>query len=160
MIEVHRYRRSLSDLGDGPPWPADLPILAFDPARHARAVHGLLEEGYRHGGGSVPGHEAWWQALSTDAEYDPDLILLAADGHGTPVAVAICWTSGFVKDLVVDARARRRGLGSALLNRAFRTFADRGARAVDLKVHADNHAAIALYRSAGTAHVETLQVED
>ena len=43
-------------------------------------------------------------------------------------AAAICWTSGFVKDIVVHETWRRHGLGEALLRLVFRTFERRGAR--------------------------------
>ena len=71
------------------------------------------------------------------------------DGNGI-AGVAQCWTSAFVKDLAVRPRLRRRGLGSALLLQAFRTFRERGAAFVDLKVVADNlSGALRLYRSHG-----------
>lgn len=45
---------------------------------------------------------------------------------------------------------RRRGLGRALLDAAMsHAFAQPGVRQLNLSVHADNHAAIALYRQAG-----------
>jgi ribosomal protein S18 acetylase RimI-like enzyme len=75
------------------------------------------------------------------------------------VAAAICWSSAYVKDLVVATAARRRGLGSNLLRHLLHAFRARGAGAVDLKVDAANQAAIALYRSLGMARIETLHIE-
>ena len=81
-------------------------------------------------------------------------MLLAADDGGLAGA-AICWTSGFVKNIVVHERWRGRGLGAALLADALARLAARGARRVELKVHATNAAAIRLY-SAGFRVVEVL----
>jgi ribosomal protein S18 acetylase RimI-like enzyme len=116
----------------------------------------LLEEGYRGGGGRVSGLADRWSRLSTDAEYHPDLVFLVAGPSTAPVAAAICWTSAYVKDLVVARDARRQGLASALLRHVFQTFRARGADAVDLKVEATNDSAISLYRSLGMVCVETL----
>jgi ribosomal protein S18 acetylase RimI-like enzyme len=149
LVEVYRYRRTLDRLPDVPRWPAGYAIVPFAPAQHAPVIHRMLEEGYRSGGGSVADLANWWSALSTDAEYDPDLVSLIGERSGAPVAAAICWSSAYVKDIVVAAAARRQGLASNLLRHILHAFHTRGARAVDLKVDAANHAAIALYRSLG-----------
>ena len=153
---VYRFRRVLSDPPEAPRWPTGFSIVGFRPTRHAPFVHGMLEEGYRGGGGRVSGLADWWSQLSTDAEYHPDLVFLVADRSAAPVAAAICWTSAYVKDLVVARDARRQGLASCLLRHVFQTFHARGANAVELKVEATNDAALALYRSLGMVRVETL----
>ena len=51
---------------------------------------------------------------------------------------------------------RRHGLGEALLQLAFRTFQERGARSVDLKVQAQNAPAIRLYERVGMRTIERL----
>ncbi len=72
------------------------------------------------------------------------------------VAGAICWTSAFVKDIVVRETWRRHGLGEALLRLAFRTFQERGATRVELKVQAQNAPAIRLYERVGMRTIERL----
>jgi ribosomal protein S18 acetylase RimI-like enzyme len=52
-----------------------------------------------------------------------------------------------MKDLAVHPRARRRGVGRALMLAAFNAFAARGARRVDPEVCEENTAAIALCHS-------------
>lgn len=158
FAEVYRFRRALDHLLEAPHWPADFSIVPFEPSRHAPLIHRMLEEGYANGGGSVAGFASWWSALITDAEYDPSLIFLVGNPSGAPVAVAICWTSAYVKDLVVITAARRRGLASNILRHIFHTFRKRGDSFVDLKVDAENRAAISLYRSVGMICIETLHV--
>ena len=154
---AYRFRRVLSDPAEAPRWPRGCSIIRFQPSHHAPLVHGLLEEGYREGGGHVSDLADWWRSLTTDAEYHPDLVFLVGNQSTAPVAAAICWTSAYVKDLVVARNARRQGLATCLLRHVFQTFHARGANAVDLKVEAANDAAIALYRSLGMVCVETLR---
>jgi ribosomal protein S18 acetylase RimI-like enzyme len=97
--------------------------------------------------------EGFWEWLTNDAEFDPALIFIA-EADGEVVGLCHCWTGNFVKDLVVDAPFRRRGLGAALLTVALREFARRGAGSVDLKTSVENAAAQSLYRRLGFEAVE------
>jgi ribosomal protein S18 acetylase RimI-like enzyme len=94
--------------------------------------------------------------MTTDEEFDPQLWFLA-ESQGMPVGAVLCWTSAFVKDVVVHESWRRRGLAEALLLRAFNALATRGATAVELKVEAANHSAVRLYERLGMQVVERLE---
>jgi ribosomal protein S18 acetylase RimI-like enzyme len=118
-------------------------------AQDASAVHDLLRLGYADGGGEVGPFEQWWPALRDDEEYSPELCILAVDAHDRVVGVAQCWTSGFIKDLVVHPDHRRQGIAEGLLGEVFKLFAERGRPQVDLKVRSDNHRAAALYAKVG-----------
>jgi ribosomal protein S18 acetylase RimI-like enzyme len=152
--EVLRMRVELAAPLPAPAWPAGVRVRGYRPA-DASGLHALLAHAYRHGGGSVDAFEPWREALEGDAEFDPALCVLAADDEGLAGA-AICWTSAFVKDLVVHERWRRRGLGEAVLRHALGLLAARGAVHADLKVHAPNDAAIRLYERLGFRVVERL----
>ena len=130
-----------------PIWPTGIALRGFVPA-DGRALHALLEHGYRNGGGSVDAYDVWLPQLVGDHEFDPGLCFLA-DAEGALAAAAICWTSAFVKDIVVHESWRRRGLGESLLRHAIRTFSARGADHLGLKVQAGNEGAIALYERVG-----------
>jgi len=112
----------------------------------------LLESSYADGGGSVAAFPQWWENLSADSEYDPALCFTAF-ASSQLIGVAQCWTSGYVKDLAVDASWRRRGVATALLLHAFWAFRERDVKYVDLKVEAENSGAVALYRSLGMISV-------
>ena len=145
------------DLPRGTPastWPAGTQVRGFR-ASDAEALHALLEHGYRNGGGSVPACDVWLPALVGDGEFDPALCFLAEVGDEL-AAAAICWTSAFVKDIVVAETWRRHGLGEALLRLAFRAFERRGADSVELKVQAQNAPAIRLYERVGMRTVERM----
>jgi ribosomal protein S18 acetylase RimI-like enzyme len=114
----------------------------------AEAVHHLMELGYREGSGRVPALEVWQQRFETDPEYDPSLCFIALDAEGI-VGVAQCWTSAYIKSLVVHPRAQGLGLGRALLLHAFKVFEQRREGFVDLKVLENNLRAQRLYESAG-----------
>jgi ribosomal protein S18 acetylase RimI-like enzyme len=150
-----------------PTWPDGIELRSFTDD-YAGALHALLVHGYRHGGGSVAPFDAWLPQMTGDEEFDPDLWFLAesdpaeqdvelVSGEAALAGAALCWTSAFVKDLVVHEAWRRRGLGEALLRHVFWTFAVRGAAAVELKVEAANAGAIRLYERAGMRVVERLR---
>jgi len=155
---VLRMRRDLSVALAPPRWPPGVSVRTLGPKpdrRLAQAAHAVLEAGFWEGGGGAPIFRQWWNALRKDAEFDPALLFIATDASGV-VGLAQCWTSAFVKDLAVHPQARRRGIGRALMLAAFHAFAQRGAQHVDLKVRAENAAAIALYRSLGMDIVERI----
>ncbi|EJN25148.1 GNAT family N-acetyltransferase [Pseudomonas sp. GM80] len=125
----------------------------------AAEVHDLMQLGYREGGGRVPALDAWQKQFESDPEYDPTLCFIARDAEGV-VGVAQCWTSAYIKNLVVHPRMQGRGLGRALLLNAFNAFQQRREGFVDLKVLEDNLRAQRLYESAGMYVVRRELVPD
>jgi ribosomal protein S18 acetylase RimI-like enzyme len=149
-------RRSLESDPPPPAWPEGLSVRSFRP-EDAAAVHALLEQGYRGGGGSVDPFETWLPTMMSDAEFDPELWFLAQADDGSLAGAALCWTSAFLKDLVVHESWRGRGLGAALVHHVLGEFRRRGAPAVELKVASDNPSgANRLYEQLGFAIVERL----
>ena len=146
-MDARRMRRILGPSIPAPIWPDGVVLRLFE-AEDAAAIHALLCLAYAKGGGNVGPLAEWWNALAMDDEYDPTLCF-AAWAQGSVIGAMQCWTSAFVKDLVVHPGWRRHGIGKALLLTAFHTFRDRGAVSVDLKVQSDNHGAIMFYESLG-----------
>jgi len=150
-------RRGL-DLPRGPVvWPQAVRETAFS-TENAYAVHQLLMLGTRNGGGRVADFTSWLDAFESDPEFDRQLCVVVEDALGV-VAVAQCWTSAFIRNLVVHPRAQRRGLGMTLLSRVFEVFADRREGHVDLKVIESNHAARRLYERAGMQYVQRCELD-
>jgi ribosomal protein S18 acetylase RimI-like enzyme len=149
LIEQYCFlmRRSLAEAVPAPAWPSGIVLTGYRPDQ-AEAVHRLLQLGHSQGGGRVPALDAWQQRFETDPEYDPALCFIALDAHGI-AGVCQCWTSAYIKDLVVHPRAQGRGLGRALLLNAFKVFQERREGFVDLKVLEGNVRAQRLYESAG-----------
>ena len=144
---VWHMRCSLSPSCAPSVWPEGTRVTRWH-ARRAYAVHSLLRDCYAHGGGSVAPYASWRGAFINDSEFDPTSCFLAFRGSGL-AGVALCWTSGFVKDLCVAEGDRRQGLGTALLRAVCAHFAARGLSAVELKVEADNSGALCLYTGFG-----------
>ena len=140
-------RRNLAEVVPAITWPEGI-ILSEYRTDLAEAVHRLMELGYQEGGGRVPALDVWQQRFETDPEYDPSLCFIALDAEGI-VGVCQCWTSAYIKNLVVHPRAQGQGLGRALLLHAFKVFQQRREGFVDLKVLEDNFRAQRLYESAG-----------
>ena len=156
-LEILRMRIELPSEIPQPSWPEGSHVRGFH-ASDGERLHALLEHGYRRGGGSVSAFELWLPALTGDSEFEPQLCFLVDVGDEL-AAAAICWSSGFVKDIVVGESWRRRGFGEGLLRLAFRTFQARGATRVELKVEAQNAAAIRLYERVGMRTVERISVQ-
>ncbi|EJM95926.1 acetyltransferase [Pseudomonas sp. GM74] len=140
-------RRDLSVVVPSPDWPAGLQLSEYRPELGA-AVHRLMEFGYLEGGGRVAALEMWQRQFETDPEYDQALCFIVLDA-GEVVGVCQCWTSAYIKNLVVHPRFQGRGLGRALLLQAFKVFQQRREGFVDLKVREDNLRARRLYESVG-----------
>lgn len=140
-------RRDLAEVVPAIHWPAGIQLTHYRPEL-AAAVHNLMQQGYCDGGGRVPALAPWQRQFETDPEYDPTLCFIALDAEGV-IAVCQCWTSAYIKNLVVHPRAQRQGLGRALLLHAFKVFEQRREGFVDLKVLEDNLRARRLYESVG-----------
>ena len=140
-------RRNLAEVVPTITWPQGIVLNEYRPEL-AEAVHRLMELGYQQGGGRVPALDVWQQRFETDPEYDPSLCFIALDAEGI-VGVCQCWTSAYIKNLVVHPRAQGQGLGRALLLHAFNIFQQRREGFVDLKVLEDNLRAQRLYENAG-----------
>jgi ribosomal protein S18 acetylase RimI-like enzyme len=148
MSDYLTLTRHLTRSATAPGWPEGVALAPFS-ASIAPKVHTLMTLAYADGGGSVPfDFDTWWAATRHDPEFDASLCFVAmADGE--PVGLALCWTSSFVKDLVVHPDWRHRGIGGALLRTAMLALADRGNSEVKLKVQSDNMEARRLYSQLG-----------
>lgn len=151
-------RRDLSEAVPDAQWPAGIEWSAYR-EELAPAVHQLMQLGQLEGGGRVPPLEEWQQRFVSDPEYDPSLCFVACDAGGV-VGVAQCWTSAYIKNLVVHPRLQGLGLGRALLLHAFSVFQQRREGYVDLRVLEDNLRARRLYESVGMDLVRRELVAD
>jgi mycothiol synthase len=154
--EVRRFYRMQIDFVDAPPEPVDVEgirIARFE-REFARAFHTALDEGFADEWGFVPKPYEEWERLRVDApEADTTLWFIAWDGEeiaGVIRCDAEKYGGGFVGALAVRKPWRGRGIGMALLRRAFREFHDRGSPRVSLGVDAENASgATRLYERAG-----------
>jgi len=102
------------------------------------------------------------EQLRAIAEQPGTTLLIARDDRGAIVGTLTLIimltpgaTFGFVEDVVVDAAARRQGIGEALVRECLRLAVEQGASRVEL--HSGNHRpdAIRLYRRVGFKKFET-----
>lgn len=144
-------RRDLSQAPERVQWPASLRVTPFT-ADNAAEIHQLLILGRQHGGGRVAEFLTWLDGFQTDPEFDRQLVFAVEDGAGI-LAVAQCWTSAFIRNLVVHPRAQGTGIGRRLLEHAFNAFYQRREDRVDLKVMESNLTARRLYERVGMQYV-------
>lgn len=151
-------RRDLGQPVAEPHWPVAIRPLPFT-LDQAPAIHRLLTLGYRDGSGSVPDYRQWLNAFEHDPEFDTGLCFVAVDDQG-PAGVITCWTSAFIKDLVVHPRARRQGVAMALLTLLFSHLRQRGEPRVDLLVMENNLMARQLYEKTEMSYVRRSAIEE
>jgi GNAT superfamily N-acetyltransferase len=118
-----------------------LEIGAVDVSRELPAVHAILDEAFVDDLSHHPQpFDPWVQEETSSPDYDPSLWLMARDG-AAPAGVltgSATGDRGWVDYLAVLAPYRGRGVGSALLRRAFAMFAERGLGRALVSVDAQN----------------------
>ena len=145
-----RLVRSLDDFPIAQKTPPDLVIRPLDFDVETGAARSLLNHAYRGGEGERLEAEEWRQSIQSDAEFDPELCLVAIDtGSETLAGVIQAWTTGFIKDLAVDDAWRTQGVGAALVAEIGERLAARGLEEISLKVVPGNLGAIAFYEALG-----------
>ena len=143
------------DLDDEPPEP-ELPegmtVSAFVPGRDERRLFEAVEDAFRDVWGRPRGTFERFVRMTEGENFDPSLWLLAMDG-GEIAGMILCKAvagEGWVDVVGVRRPWRRRGLGLALLRRAFGEYRRRGVRRVELSVDAGSvTGAPRLYGRAG-----------
>ena len=143
------------DLEEEPPepeWPESLAVRTFRPGRDERAVFEAVEDVFRDVWGRPRGTFGRFVSMTENDNFDPSLWFLATAG-GEIAGMALCKTvagEGWVDIVGVRRPWRRRGLGLALLRRAFGEYRGRGVRRVELSVDAGSvTGAPRLYGRAG-----------
>jgi len=145
-----RLRLSLRDGSGAPEWPDGFTVGVFAES-DGDAVERLLTDARADGLAGCPTAVAgWYDRVSVDPKWDPDLVTLARHRPtGRIVGVVHGWRGAFVKDLAVEVKARRLGLGAVLLHETARHFRARSACFMDLKVRAENMPARRFYERLG-----------
>jgi len=143
------------ELDDEPPepeGPEGLTVRTFVPGRDERAVFGAVEDAFRDVWDRPRGTFERFVGMTESENFDPSLWFLAVDG-GEIAGMLLCKTvagEGWVDVVGVRRPWWRRGLGLALLRRAFGEYRGRGVRQVELSVDAGSvTGAPRLYGRAG-----------
>jgi mycothiol synthase len=153
---VRTYWRFVLPLDEPPPeprWPEGVRVRTFDPERDGKAVHSLIETAFADNERYRGQPYSEWVASNIDREaFDPELWFLAV-ADGDVVGSIVCpnyESEGWVRQLAVARDWRGRGVGMALLLKAFGEFFRRRRPHVGLVVDSWNRTgARALYERAG-----------
>ena len=149
------YYRMVIELDARPPepeWPPGITPSAFT-RDDARAFYDALVDAFADEWHWQPTpFDVWLENRVDSPVARTDLWTIARDGPEI-AGIARCDVEregGFIGNIGVRSRWRRRGLGLALLQHSFRLFYDRGMRTARLGVDADNASgATRLYERAG-----------
>lgn len=153
---VRTYWRFVFPLEGPPPepvWPEVVRVRTFDPERDGRAVHALIQTAFADNERYQEEPYSEWVVRNIDREaFDPELWFLA-EADGEVVGSIVCpnyESEGWVRQLAVARGWRGRGVGMALLLKAFGEFYRRRRPHVALVVDSWNRTgAQALYERAG-----------
>ena len=156
-FEVVRGNYTMRIKFDGSPISADVPdwmTLRNCTPDDLALCHELLEETFvEHFGHTARSYKEWYAGLPSRDDYDQSLWWLAYEGDepaGILTGFLLDEKTGWVADLGVRKRYRRRGIGAVLLRTAFEEFQRRGMEAAGLGVDAQNETgAVALYERVG-----------
>ena len=154
--DMRRYYEMRIDLDVPPPepnWPAGLSVSRFDPSE-ARELHAAVNDAFADEWNWHPRTYEEWRALRIETpNFDPTLWFVVKDGDEIAaflISAAKQYGAPWIASVGVRKPWRRRGVGLALLQEAFREFHSRGARYVGLGVDAENPTgATRLYERAG-----------
>ena len=150
---IRSFYRMAIEFDEPPPppcWPTGFVVETMR-AGEERLVYDVVDEAFQDHWGYVSRSFEEWMAR---VRFDADLCFLIRADDGTVVAAEFCneerFGVGWVDVLGVRRDWRRRGLGEALLQLAFRELYDRGQRRVGLGVDAENSTgATHLYERVG-----------
>lgn len=140
-----------------PAWPPGITLRTADLERDARAIHATETDAFSdHYGFLASSFEDWWHFRTRFFVPEPDLWFLAMDGDEM-AGIALCSSRrigqpdlGWVSSLGVRRPWRRRGLGLAILQHAFRELQKLGKPRAGLGVDAQSlTGATRLYERAG-----------
>ena len=146
-VQVLLMQRQLDTSVILPIWPDDVHFTLFSKPI-AIEIHSLLQIGFKNSQTCIPAFSEWFTTLISDSEFNPDLCFVLTNEKRV-IGYAQCWTSSFIKDLVISPNHQKRGLGTLLLQHVFYVFKERGYKTVSLKVLSNNINAIRLYTSCG-----------
>jgi mycothiol synthase len=141
---------------DAPPRveaPAGFAIRSYRPGADDAALHAMHQSAFAEHWEFVPQSlEDWLKWRTTRSDFDPELWQVAVEGDEI-AGTALCFGLnglGWVLDLAVGPRWRKRGLGLALLQAGFQGLHARGYTQIGLEVDSENETgATRLYERAG-----------
>src|ERR671935_197903 len=154
--DVRHYHVMTIELEGPPPepeWPEGLEPRPFE-REHSHAFWAADDEAFQDEEGyeSEPFEEFVERRLESP-RFEPELWTAVWDGDEIAATLIADWKrfgAGWIAGLGVRRPWRRRGVGRALLLRAFGQFYERGERRVSLNVHTENPTgATRLYESVG-----------
>ncbi|MEU8296641.1 GNAT family N-acetyltransferase [Micromonospora sp. NPDC048909] len=154
-----RMHRSLADLPAEPPPPPGVTVRPVRPDDELdlREFHRIFDTAFRDTPDYEPlGYAEWRKKITQHGTTWDEWFVAEVDGVAAGALQssdqALDQNEGFVRSLSVLPAFRRRGVGAALLRRAFARYAEKGRSSAGLGVDLANPTTpLSLYRSVGLA---------
>lgn len=135
--------------------PENVELRSLDTIADARRVHAVDGRSFAQDPGYVPETFATFQQehlVAHDLDTELSVVAERADGEVVGFLLARRWDgerAGYVDILAVEPFAQGRGIGAAMLARAFNRFVAAGLQEAQLGVSSDNPRALRLYERMG-----------
>ncbi len=142
-------------LPPAPVWPEGCTLRTIVPKQDDQLVYDFIQAAFERPGRAAPSFEDWRDYMMRADHFESDLWFLLFAGDEL-IGAALCFAYpeyGWVRQLGTARSWRRQGVGSALLQHAFRIFFERGQQTVALGVDSDNPKALSFYENVGMSCV-------
>ena len=133
------------------PLPENVALRSMQPGQDEHAIHALVQSAFDRPGRIPQPFNEWQEFMMRKDIFHPELWFLAV-AREEIIGTCLCFQYGqlgWVRQLAVVEKWRRKGLGAALLCHAFQVFKERGCEKVALVVDSDNPNAYRFYQSLG-----------
>ncbi len=138
-------------LPPAPTWPEECSLRTIVAKQDDQLVYDFIQAAFERPGRRAPSFADWRDYMMRADHFESDLWFLLFAGDEL-IGAALCFTYpeyGWVRQLGTARSWRRQGVGSALLQHAFRTFFQRGQQTVGLGVDSENPNAQTFYENIG-----------
>lgn len=149
----HHYQMRVKLAGElpEPVWPEGVSVRTAVVGEDDRAIYRLIVAAFSWPDREPVSFEDWQESMMRSDIFNPEYWFLAvADEKIIGASLSFSYPEeGWVRQLAVDERWRRHGIGGALLQHTFLVFKELGHETVGLGVRAENDTAVQFYERVG-----------
>ncbi|MBG7609742.1 MAG: GNAT family N-acetyltransferase [Anaerolineae bacterium] len=146
-----RMQIDLEDMPTSAVWPADCALRPMVAKQDDAIVYNFIQAAFDQPGRTAPTFERWRDFMMRPDHFERDLWFLLFHQQEL-IGAALCYDYeefGWVRQLGVAPKWRRKGVGSSLLQHSFQVFFQQGHKSIALAVDSERPKAQSLYENVG-----------